>query len=312
MAGWTVPPTDLILGDPNGAHIELIASEAKITLYNEFGVPIMVFDGTSTFLGDTFSQINIRNKEGADKLQLDQFQAALVGIMGARIRMVPGENPAQLPRLEIEPIPITEGRLTAGEVRGESDDATNGGSLVLQSPTFGAFTPASITLLSQHTTNPRPRVTTDADVILSGELSLTLPAYDTLTPESFATLSGFVNTAPTPSAPVFGTAFTAPPSGRVFLSIGGNISSSAAAYWCALGAEVRTGDVIGAGTVVRTAILGRALVSPRGGQIGGTRRREVAGLTPGALYNAQAVHWVENAAGSGSFTNRDISVEPII
>lgn len=169
--GWTVPPTDLILGDVDGAHIELLAADAKIVLYNEFGTPIMEFDGTTTFAGDTFSRILIRNKEGDTKLQIDQFQAAFIGNHGGRIRMVPGEVFGQYPKLEIEPEPFAGGiRLNVGELRAEGDEPTNGAALVLESPTapgIASYVPAVLRLDSESDVAD-PLATVEANLLVNG------------------------------------------------------------------------------------------------------------------------------------------------
>lgn len=175
MTGWTVPPVDLILGDPNGAHIELLAADAKIVLYNENNVPIMEFDGTTTFGGSTFSRILIRNNEGDTKLQADPFQAAYIGNHGGRIRMVPGEIFGQYPRLEIEPVPFAAGRLNPGELRGESDEPSNGAALILESPTAPGIASyvAAVLRLDSENDSAAPLATVDADLSVTGAASVT-------------------------------------------------------------------------------------------------------------------------------------------
>lgn len=134
--------------------------------------------------------------------------------------------------------------------------------------------------------------------------------------EDSTALAGLVNTSPAVGSPVVGTAFVAPPSGAVFVTVGGNLAQSAVGNETILGWHMKTGNVLNAGTDVKTPDVeyairaGRAVVSGGGtATFAGSRRRPWIGLTPGATYNVVTKHWV--TGGTGSLDQREVIVEPV-
>jgi hypothetical protein len=110
-----------------------------------------------------------------------------------------------------------------------------------------------------------------------------------------------------------GVAFTAPPSGRVAIHWSGALrniapSSSPVAY---LSPEVRTGPVVGSGTVVLAAADTRTVRSNLDGEatIRAGASHVLSGLTPGQLYNARILHRVTSS--TGEFFFRGLIVEPV-
>lgn len=109
-----------------------------------------------------------------------------------------------------------------------------------------------------------------------------------------------------------GVVFIAPPSGRVVLhwSGGARISTASATSVAYLSPEVRTGGVVGSGTVV-SAPDGRRSRRSNIADVGSVRAGSsylLAGLTPEVTYNARMLHCVTSLAGE--FFQRGLIVEP--
>lgn len=111
---------------------------------------------------------------------------------------------------------------------------------------------------------------------------------------------------------VHGVAFIAPASGKIQIigrAMGGN--NNAGSY-TQLDYEVRQGSTIGSGTLVRTTnnntagIHQSATASSQGTMVTGGL---LAGLTPGAAYNA-CLTYATGGAGTASYNRRQIAVYP--
>lgn len=117
---------------------------------------------------------------------------------------------------------------------------------------------------------------------------------------------------------VLGTAFTAPATGKVKVTVGGRMQLSTANNTLYLGFEVREGDVVGSGTPHTAADNGRTVAV--GGnatgftflRIGASRTYLIEDLTPGASYNIRAMHACQSGTASGTLFNRDLLVEPVL
>jgi hypothetical protein len=79
--------------------------------------------------------------------------------------------------------------------------------------------------------------------------------------------------------------------------------------------EIRTGGVVGSGTLVGSAAnsdrgltVGRAVNSGAIALLQASRRCFYTGLTPGATYNARILHCVDG--GGGSMLYREVMIEP--
>ena len=112
---------------------------------------------------------------------------------------------------------------------------------------------------------------------------------------------------------VHGVAFIAPPSGRVQVFGRSGGGSSTVGQYSLLDWEVRAGSTIGSGSVVRAADNNTASVflsSTSGGQGPLNVSGLVAGLTPGAVYNACLAYASGVGSSTASFNRRYISVVP--
>lgn len=102
-----------------------------------------------------------------------------------------------------------------------------------------------------------------------------------------------------------GVAFTAPASGCVLICNNAEMVNSGA-FFSLCCVQVRTGSTVGSGTVVLAAANEESIYLSSQGRCGSTRR--LAGLTPGASYNAQQMFVVGGA--TGTYANKSLIVVP--
>jgi hypothetical protein len=129
----------------------------------------------------------------------------------------------------------------------------------------------------------------------------------------------FTSTSYTAGANSCGQTFTAPTSGVVVIFWGGRIETNSINVRVHLSVQVRTGAVIGSGTIVSDNSDESSLETgqpPSGGtgpetRIQASRHRRVSGLTAGAVYNVQTMHKV-SVAGNGTIYLRDLCVFPLV
>lgn len=110
---------------------------------------------------------------------------------------------------------------------------------------------------------------------------------------------------------IFGVAFVAPPSGKVFVAGRALAGTTTVSAYSFLDFEIKTGATIGSGTIFRavndvTSSVFQSAVASQQGPLNITDL--VTGLTPGAQYNACLVYRV--SAGTGAFNRRHITVLP--
>jgi hypothetical protein len=126
-------------------------------------------------------------------------------------------------------------------------------------------------------------------------------------------LTAVTNTTFAAGSPVCGTAFTAPPSGKVIITLTGEIEHQNNASHGELTYEVRTGATVGSGSVFLAAdyrrgiMAGNAVTSGGEPVMAGSNRYLLSGLTPGSSYNARTMHRV--SGGTGQIFNRALLVE---
>ncbi|MFC6156143.1 hypothetical protein [Kribbella jiaozuonensis] len=125
---------------------------------------------------------------------------------------------------------------------------------------------------------------------------------------------GISSTSFVPGSPVVGTAFTAPPSGSVYITVSGHLESNAASNFGYLAFEVRAGSSVGSGSVFHAANTDEGIMAGSAAS-GVTRscagnRYLLTGLTPGSSYNVQTVHLV--TTGTLDVFYRSVLVEPVL
>lgn len=99
-------------------------------------------------------------------------------------------------------------------------------------------------------------------------------------------------------------AFTAPPSGIVQVMVTGTLRPPADGLAMLHDFEIRTGDVFGAGTVVRGPILGTAAGNYNAHHIRTQGGGRVTGLTAGAKYHVRSMyHQAGTGSAGGQITN---------
>lgn len=115
------------------------------------------------------------------------------------------------------------------------------------------------------------------------------------------------NTTPANGAPVVGVVFTAPPSGRVLVTFGCDLSITAANS-CVQGVRIRTGITIGAGTLIDGGEGAdgpngqRARMVVTGIRVSGGGSFVVTGLTAGTQYNACFYQYVTSGTGTIAYS----------
>lgn len=130
---------------------------------------------------------------------------------------------------------------------------------------------------------------------------------------SVTDVAGISSTSFVPGTPVVGTAFTAPPTGKVYITVSGHIEQNNASQFIYLAFEVRNGAVVGSGTVFHAAVTDEGIGCGSAGgitRINGSNRYLLTGLTPGSSYNVQTMHLV--TGGTGDIFYRAILVEPVL
>lgn len=137
----------------------------------------------------------------------------------------------------------------------------------------------------------------------------TLPiAFD----EDTADIVGFTNTTFASGSPVVGVSFTAPTTGRVMVMWHARFNPTSAVA-AQVGFALRTGAVVGSGTLIQDGLNEGCLESPNvsggGGRVQGGTFYPLSGLTPGDTYNVVTCHRMVSA-GTGTIFARYIAVTP--
>lgn len=115
-------------------------------------------------------------------------------------------------------------------------------------------------------------------------------------------------------ATVVGVAFVAPASGKVLISWRSGLDNTAADTKGVVSWEIRTGAVVGAGTVIVAASDDRA-IGLRGTdevEIGASSLVAAGTLTPGSAYNAQLMYARQVGTGTSAFARGEIVVQPVV
>lgn len=107
-----------------------------------------------------------------------------------------------------------------------------------------------------------------------------------------------------------GVAFTAPPSGRVLVTIGSAFDGNAADTWSMMGFQIRTGSVVGSGTIVYAANDNDTCGIMGTNDAANGRSTLVTSLIAGTSYNAQALYKRFSGSGTAFYARRTISVIP--
>lgn len=148
--------------------------------------------------------------------------------------------------------------------------------------------------------------------LLAGSTVRGLDTPPTAFDEDTADIVGFTNTTFASGSPVVGVSFTAPTTGRVLVMWHARFNPTSAVA-AQVGFALRTGAVVGSGTLIQDGLNEGCLESPNvsggGGRVQGGTFYPLSGLTPGAEYNVVVCHRM-SAAGSGTVFARYITVQP--
>jgi hypothetical protein len=108
-----------------------------------------------------------------------------------------------------------------------------------------------------------------------------------------------------------GLSFTAPSSGRVLIAIGAALTGSAADTYAMMGFQVRTGNVVGTGTIVQAADNNEVVANLGLSDIAASHISMVSGLTSGGSYNVQVLYKLLSGTGTAFFARRNVIVESV-
>lgn len=130
-------------------------------------------------------------------------------------------------------------------------------------------------------------------------------------------LTAISNTAGAAGSPVCGTAFVAPQTGKVLITVRGTIRSGTITQATNLSYEVRAGSAVGSGTILsgwnamqdRGLTVGRSVQTSAPAELSAANTDLLEGLTPGSFYNVRTMHWVSGGSG-GSIDFRGLLVVP--
>lgn len=129
------------------------------------------------------------------------------------------------------------------------------------------------------------------------------------------TISGITSTSWAAGTPVVSVVFTAPPSGRAFVTVSGTLVQSSNGHETRLSYEVRQGSTVGIGTValasssVRAVVCGRAVNTGGPSMVSASYRRLMTGMSAGTAYHVRAMYSV--SGGTGAVESREVTVEPV-
>lgn len=109
------------------------------------------------------------------------------------------------------------------------------------------------------------------------------------------------------AANICGVAFTAPPSGKVLIGWNCQMSNNSSPNVAQCSFGIRTGSVVGSGSVFQASGDGTSITSIA--NAGAGRTSLVTGLDPGTVYNVALEHRAFSA-GTATFLNREVEVFP--
>lgn len=127
--------------------------------------------------------------------------------------------------------------------------------------------------------------------------------------------TGFTSTSFVAGGTPVGLTFTAPASGAGFITFSSQLSQNITTQATFQSGEMKTGAVVGSGTLVgsaansdRAIVVGRSVTAGAVALLQASRRVFYTGLTPGAAYNFRLMHCVDG--GSGTINFREVIWEP--
>lgn len=140
---------------------------------------------------------------------------------------------------------------------------------------------------------------------------------DPTTAQDDTDIAGISSTLFVAGTPVLGFSFTAPPKGKIWVTISGHVQTSLDGHWTELGWAIRSGGTVGSGTDFltagnfRTIRVGDSVNAGSPTQLSAGNRRPVSGLTPGAIYNIRA-EFRTSSGGNGTINDRFLGVEYVV
>lgn len=192
--------------------------------------------------------------------------------------------------------------------------ASAGGGCISPSVAALAYVPLKFTGMVVYVNDVKMYKTYDGATW--GTLAVNLTPY---VGEQSSSTSQVVNsTTYSAGSPVVGFAFTAPPSGKILVAAGGYLSMGNNGGEARLGFEIRTGAVVGSGTVIWAASYQRGIVAGAAVNSGASARGAgswvsvLGSLTALSSYNIRLMHAVDSAGITGAAEYRTLVVQPYL
>jgi len=135
-----------------------------------------------------------------------------------------------------------------------------------------------------------------------------MPAAVTNAAVAAGTMTGSTFTAALTGGTTCSVVFTAPTSGKVLVLNAAELMNTTTNY-CACAFEIRTGAVVGSGSVVLAASFDRAVLMTGTSPIHAEVSHLATGLTPGAVLHARQLFSAN--AGTGTFSRKSLTVLPV-
>lgn len=129
-----------------------------------------------------------------------------------------------------------------------------------------------------------------------------------------ATAAGSVSTTSTSYVTLSGDpglSFVSPTSGRVMITIGAAMDGTVSDTYSTMGFQVRTGAVVGSGTIVYAANDTDVVAHQGLSDFSSSRTSLVTGLTSGTTYNVQALYKLLTGTGTAFFARRTVVVQSV-
>lgn len=108
-----------------------------------------------------------------------------------------------------------------------------------------------------------------------------------------------------------GLSFVSPTSGRVLVTIAAAMDGNAADTYATMGFQIRTGAVVGSGTIIQAANDTDVVAHQGTSDLTGGRTSLVSGLTSGSTYNVQTLYKLLSGTGTAFFARRSVIVQSV-
>lgn len=301
-----VPSAISLFGAPSGVPTVRDMRGAAVAMYASVGAAI-VSGATSASVGSGGNQVSVDPSgvlvQAGSQVSVDPSGVVVlagtsqVGVSPSGVVVLAGGSGDDITLIADDDININTVSGDIALVSADDIDLTAGGSgdITLTAPDLVVLIGTTAVVLRG------PLLWQSAN----GATATTVSAVD----DTARTTTSTSYTSVLSPAGICGTAFVAPASGKVLVHIGVDSDNNGAGF-SASTFQIRTGTVVGSGTIFTAAADNRSVFETgTDGQNWG-KTFLVTGLTAGADYNAEFLHRVNT--GTGTYARRNLIVQPAI